>query len=201
MDHVAIMSKSTGLIEKILQGHKTIESRWYATRRPPWGKVRAGDVVYFKYSGGVGERVKARAKVDRVQQFENVHLDGTAERVLGEHGPKIFGTPDEVPLTNAAPVPDAELVVDEAVLGSTKRRRGRTKQSFGAEREGKTKRQRTLGEESVAKDALWRGKRYCILVWLVDVEEIEDPFLLDKRGFGKMTAWLTVPSISQIRLA
>lgn len=51
MHHIAIMNGPWNLIPKILSGEKTIESRWYRTRRAPWGGIRAGDTVYFKDSG------------------------------------------------------------------------------------------------------------------------------------------------------
>lgn len=67
MDHVAIMQKSWGLIPKILSGEKTIESRWYKTKRTPWDKIKKGDTVYFKNSG---EPVSIKAKVTEINQFE-----------------------------------------------------------------------------------------------------------------------------------
>jgi ASC-1-like (ASCH) protein len=67
MNHVAIMKKSWGLIPKIISGQKTIESRWYQTRRAPWNEISEGDVVYFKNSG---EAITARAEVARVKRFE-----------------------------------------------------------------------------------------------------------------------------------
>lgn len=69
MDHVAIMKKSWGLIPKILSGEKTIESRWYQTRRAPWGKIKAGERVYFKNSG---EPVTVRTTTSKVLQFEDL---------------------------------------------------------------------------------------------------------------------------------
>ena len=69
MDHVAIMKNDWGLLPKILNGQKTIESRWYQTRRAPWNKVSAGDLIYFKNSG---EKIIACAKVNKVLQFENL---------------------------------------------------------------------------------------------------------------------------------
>ena len=69
MDHVAIMKKSWGLIPKILSGEKTIESRWYMARYPPWNRIYAGDIVYFKDSG---EPVTARAEVSKVLQFRDL---------------------------------------------------------------------------------------------------------------------------------
>jgi len=68
MDHVAIMDPKQGLISKILSGEKTIESRWYKMRVAPWGRIGAGDVVYFKESG---KPVTAKAKVATVQQCDH----------------------------------------------------------------------------------------------------------------------------------
>jgi ASC-1-like (ASCH) protein len=66
MEHVAIMKKSWNMIPKVLSGQKTIESRWYQTKRAPWGKVKPGDTVYFKNSG---EPVTAKATVSKVLQY------------------------------------------------------------------------------------------------------------------------------------
>ncbi len=68
MDHVAIMDPRQGLISKILSGEKTIESRWYKMRVAPWGRIAAGDIVYFKESG---KMVTARAEVAKVQQHDH----------------------------------------------------------------------------------------------------------------------------------
>ncbi len=65
MDHVAIMRPSWKLIPKILSGTKTIESRWYLTRRAPWNGISRGDRVFFKDSG---KPVVAAADVERVAQ-------------------------------------------------------------------------------------------------------------------------------------
>lgn len=72
MDHVAFMKRSWGLLPKILMGAKKIESRWYMTKHLPWGKIAAGDMVYFKNSG---ELVTARAMVEKVLQFEKLTPD------------------------------------------------------------------------------------------------------------------------------
>jgi len=65
MQHVAIMRKSWGLTQKVLSGEKKIESRWYMTKRAPWNRINAGDVVFFKE----GKFVSAKADVDGVLQF------------------------------------------------------------------------------------------------------------------------------------
>ena len=85
MHHVAIMTKQWGLIPKILSGEKTIESRWYQTRRTPWDKASAGDTVFFKNSG---EPVIAQASVAKVLQLE---LSGVtnAKEVTQQYGRQI----------------------------------------------------------------------------------------------------------------
>jgi ASC-1-like (ASCH) protein len=69
MHHLAIMKKSWGLLEKILNGEKKIESRWYVNKHSPWGKIVAGDIVYFKNSG---ESVSVRAKVEKILSFSGL---------------------------------------------------------------------------------------------------------------------------------
>lgn len=85
MYHIAIMKKSWHLIEKILTGEKVIESRWYQTKRAPWGKVKVGDVIFFK---NTGERVVVQAKVDKVLQFEFIGLNDV-QKVVNQYGDKI----------------------------------------------------------------------------------------------------------------
>ncbi len=69
MEHLAIMRKSWGLTEKILDGRKKIESRWYLLKYKPWDNIKKGETVYFKNSG---EPVKIKAKVGKVIQFANL---------------------------------------------------------------------------------------------------------------------------------
>lgn len=69
MEHLAIMRKSWGLTQKILNGQKKIESRWYSVKYKPWGKIKEGEKVYFKDSG---EPVKLKAEVGKVMQFDNL---------------------------------------------------------------------------------------------------------------------------------
>ena len=84
MYHVAVMKKSLGFIPAILFGTKTIESRWYVSRRAPWGKVTVGDVIYFK---NVGELVSLKACVGRVEQYDL--RPGDAQRILEKYGTRI----------------------------------------------------------------------------------------------------------------
>lgn len=82
MEHVAIMRRSWGLTQKILSGQKKIESRWYKVKYPPWGRIKAGETVYFKDSG---ESVTIKAEVDRVLQFSDLTPEKVKE-ILYEYG-------------------------------------------------------------------------------------------------------------------
>jgi len=92
MDHVAIMKKSLGLIPKIVSGEKSIESRWYQTKRAPWDKIQTGDTVFFK---NAGEPVAAEAEVAQVLQLEIKDLS-EARAITREYG-------DEIGLDNQDP--------------------------------------------------------------------------------------------------
>ena len=85
MDHVAIMKKSWGLIDKILSGEKTIESRWYKAKYSPWNKISDGDTVYFK---NAGEPVIAQAQVAKVLQFSH-YTDEELIGILSEYSANI----------------------------------------------------------------------------------------------------------------
>ena len=85
MDHVAIMTPSWKLIPKILSGEKSIESRWYQTRRAPWNTVSIGDKVFFKDSG---KPITASAIVSRAWQFEIRSMED-AEKIVAEFGQRI----------------------------------------------------------------------------------------------------------------
>ena len=137
MDHVAIMRKSWRLTAKVLSGEKTIESRWYMTRRAPWGKISAGDTVYFKDSGSP---IAVKTTVASVLQIET-----TPRRVK-------------------------ELIAE-----------------YG---------------EGIGRSGLYerfKEKRYCILIFLKAPTAIK-PFDIDKRGFGNMSAWITVDDVTRIML-
>ncbi len=82
MGHVAIMKKSWGLTEKILNGQKKIESRWYKTKRRPWNAIKVGDTVYFKNSG---EPVTLKAQVEKAIQFSDL-TPHKAQNILKKYG-------------------------------------------------------------------------------------------------------------------
>ncbi len=143
MYHVAILNKSWHLLEKIASGEKTVESRWYKFRYPPWNKVKPGDTLWFKNSG---EPVKLKARVTKVLQFEN--LDEEKIKKIREKYARLLGLSKE----------------QASVIGD-----------------------------------YFRGKKYCILIFFDDVEQVR-PFRIDKRGFGSAAAWLVVDNIEKIRL-
>lgn len=82
MDHVAIMKKEWKLTQKILSGEKKIESRWYVNRSAPWGKITAGESVYFKDSG---EPVAVKAEVEKVLQFSELN-PAKVKEILDKYG-------------------------------------------------------------------------------------------------------------------
>lgn len=93
MDHIAIMKKSWGFTEKILAGEKTIESRWYIVRCRPWGRIKAGDTVYFKDSGAP---VTVTAEVERVEEIADL-FPRKVQEILGRHGAEIGIQHAEIP--------------------------------------------------------------------------------------------------------
>jgi ASC-1-like (ASCH) protein len=82
MDHIAFMQKAWGLTEKIATGQKTIESRWYNVKYPPWGRISPGDMVYFKDSG---EPIRLRAQVAKIHMYENL-APQQVQALLEEYG-------------------------------------------------------------------------------------------------------------------
>lgn len=91
MHHIAIMKKSWGLIPKILSGEKSIESRWYKTRRAPWNAIAPGDTVFFK---NAGEAVTAQATVAGVRQFA-LHGAADAAAIIKKFGKAICLVEDD----------------------------------------------------------------------------------------------------------
>ncbi|MFC1723116.1 hypothetical protein ACFL0V_03175 [Nanoarchaeota archaeon] len=44
----------------------------------------------------------------------------------------------------------------------------------------------------------FRDKKYCILIFLKNPKKIK-PFNIDKKGYGMMAAWISLPDIKQIK--
>jgi ASC-1-like (ASCH) protein len=142
MEHVAIMKKSWNLTDKILDGRKKIESRWYSVKCKPWDGIKGGETVYFKDSG---EPVRIMAKVAKVAQFSDL-TPARVKKILAKYG-------------------EDDGIKQEDVRGFFER---------------------------------FKNKKYCVLVFLKNPTEIM-PFKINKSGFGAMSAWITVDSISKIR--
>lgn len=90
MNHIAILRKSNfkkgdNILGDIIAGRKTIESRWYVNKVAPWGRIFAGDNVYFKESG---QPVTTKACVSRVVQYDNLDLEKALE-IIKKHGKQI----------------------------------------------------------------------------------------------------------------
>ena len=139
MEHLAILNKRLKLLQKIISGEKTIESRWYVNKKAPYGCIKKGDIVYFKDSGGP---VSVKASVSSVLQFDNLD-EAKILQILKKHG--------------------KQLGVDESYALNLK------------------------------------GKRYCILVFLESVKQIQ-PFHINKKGYGMMSAWISVANIEQLKM-
>lgn len=85
MEHLAILNKRLNLLQKIISGEKTIESRWYVNRKAPYGCIKNGDIVYFKNSG---EPVTVKAAVGGVLQFDSLD-DTKVMQILKEYGERL----------------------------------------------------------------------------------------------------------------
>ena len=85
MDHIAIMKKSFGFVDKILSGQKKIESRWYNTRRRPWNSIKIGETIYFKDSGGLA---RAKAEIKKILRFSDLTTKKVYE-LLNKYGENI----------------------------------------------------------------------------------------------------------------
>lgn len=85
--HLAILSP--GWIELILDGSKTIESRFTKVRCAPFGKVHTGDIVYLKESGGL---VKGMFTVEKVETYENLTDAQICDLFYKEYREQIFSS-------------------------------------------------------------------------------------------------------------
>jgi len=142
MEHLAIMRKSWGLTDKILNGQKKIESRWYSVKHKPWDSIKKGETVYFKDSGGP---VRIKAMVSRVMQFAELTPKKVKEIL------DVYGGDDGI------------------------------------------------GEEKIPEFfELFKNKKYCILIFLKNPTGI-NPFNIDKAGFGVMSAWISIDSVSKLK--
>jgi ASC-1-like (ASCH) protein len=85
MHHIAILDKKRNFLSKIISGEKTIESRWYQTKRTPWHNIKSGDIVYFKDAGAM---VTVKATVKDVLFFDELNKQ-KVEKILQKYGKAI----------------------------------------------------------------------------------------------------------------
>jgi len=86
LDHVAIMNKKTDdYLKWIVNGEKSVESRWYKHKYAPWDRINEGDTVYFKYTG---EKVTVEATVEKIIQYEDLNEDNI-EEIWNSYGKEI----------------------------------------------------------------------------------------------------------------
>ncbi|TSC85441.1 MAG: hypothetical protein G01um101416_869 [Microgenomates group bacterium Gr01-1014_16] len=80
------MNPRLKLVDKILSGEKKIESRWSKNKSAPWGKVSAGDKIYFK---DAGKPVTAMAEVENVKELTDmnkaIEIFGSDEWATGKN--------------------------------------------------------------------------------------------------------------------
>lgn len=88
--HLAIMDKPT--IEAILQGKKTIETRFSKNKIVPFGVVSSGDLVFIKPPGG---DVIGQFRVKKVFSFEGLTPEDV-EKIFQDYGEKISMGDQEV---------------------------------------------------------------------------------------------------------
>ena len=143
-DHLAIMERTGRILEQVISGEKTIESRWTMRRIVPYENIAPGETVYFKNSGSNAiNNVVARATVGGVLFYEV--NQAKIKELLRQYGKRLC-------MTNAD---DFEEI---------------------------------------------KGKRYCSLIFLKDVERLKRPFTIDKAGHGGTgSAWITLPDIRALR--
>ncbi len=86
--HLVILRKE--YLEAILEGRKTIESRFTAKRRAYWNKILYGDRLFIKQSSGP---VCATAEVSKVRYYEELTAD-KIERLKDQYNQQILGADD-----------------------------------------------------------------------------------------------------------
>lgn len=85
MEHLAILNRKLKLLPKILNGEKTIESRWYKFRKDPYKRILPNETIYFKNSG---EPVTVKARVKDILFFDNLE-NAQIKNILEKYGKQI----------------------------------------------------------------------------------------------------------------
>lgn len=85
--HLAVFTRP--LLELVLEGRKTVESRFSRVRCAPWGEVQDGDCILLKQAGGP---VCGMALVDKVRFFDLTYEP--IERIKEAFGDRICAGED-----------------------------------------------------------------------------------------------------------
>jgi hypothetical protein len=83
MDHVVYLDTAAKEMVNILAGKKTMILRGATGRKMPYGRVKAGDMLYFLNNDAEG-LVKARASVMRVLNSEALIEEGSLQ-LINQH--------------------------------------------------------------------------------------------------------------------
>jgi len=75
------------LTQKILNGEKIVETRWYMSKYKPWGQIKEGDIVYFKDSG---KPVTVKAVISKVEQYSGLD-ENIRKKILKKYTQKDLG--------------------------------------------------------------------------------------------------------------
>ncbi|MBD3317427.1 MAG: hypothetical protein GF344_16685 [Chitinivibrionales bacterium] len=83
MDHVVYLDAKANELENLLNGDKTMIIRGATGRKLPYGRVDAGDALYFINNNGEG-KVKARATVASVFNSDKMSKEDSC-RLVEKH--------------------------------------------------------------------------------------------------------------------
>ena len=94
MDHVVYLDASAKELDLLLSGKKTMIIRGATGRKMPYGRVNAGDMLYFINNNAEG-MVRASAKVQSVLNSDKLTAEESA-RLVDSHQAKLQLTPRQV---------------------------------------------------------------------------------------------------------
>ena len=94
MDHVVYLDASAKELDLLLSGKKTMIIRGATGRKMPYGRVNAGDMLYFINNNAEG-MVRASAKVKSVLNSDKLTAEESA-RLVDSHQAKLQLTPRQV---------------------------------------------------------------------------------------------------------
>ena len=80
MDHVVYVDHKAGELEHLISGDKTIILRGATGRKLPYGRVDAGDVLYFIRNNGEG-LIRAKGFVSKVYNSERMNREESTKLV------------------------------------------------------------------------------------------------------------------------